>query len=166
MKLKLGMGTIITFLIVLAIGGMSVAQRMKGDAHPPVIERKVEVTTSHGIAPAPEFLLRHKKGLALTAAQEGEITRLAAAYRKDIAPLQRQADAAMKDYQQYMDRAQKGPRPDTQTLQAQGGDVQHLSSVMAATRQAYWKRAQGMLTETQRRQVDALMPQATLNDLR
>jgi len=165
MKLKLGMGTIITFLIVLAIGGMSVAQRMKNDAHPPIIERKVEVTTPLGIAPAPEFLLRHNNELALTETQVKQISTLAAAYRKDIAPVQRQLDDAAKGYQQYMAQAKQGPRPDTQKLQAQGGDVQHLSSVLAATRQAYWGRARGLLTEKQQIYLSSLVRQATIDDL-
>jgi len=166
MKMKLRTSTVFLMLIVLAVGGYQLINRMKSDARPPVIERKVEVTTPNGIAPVPEFLLRHKEELALTEVQQRKISDLASAYRKDVAPLRRQLDAAVKNYQQYMDRAGKGPRPDTQKLQAQGGGVQHLSGVMAATRQAYWEQGRKMLTEEQQKKVDRLLPRATIEDLR
>jgi len=166
MKMKLRTSTIITFLIVLAFGGFSLVQRRKSDARPPIIERKVEATIASGVAPAPEFLLQHKKELALTVKQEQLITELATAYRRDIAPAQRQMDTAAKEYRQFMTQAQKENHSDTEKLREHGGDVQRLSGVIAATRQAYWRHAQAMLTEEQLRKVDGLLPQATIKDLR
>jgi hypothetical protein len=166
MKLIFRTSTIITILIVVALGGLGLVQRWKTDNRPPVVERKIETTTPSGIAPAPEFLLRHREELVLTASQAQQITELAAAYRIDIADAQRRLDKAAIKYGQYLEGTRKNARTGVGTLQAQGGEVQHLSSVIAATRHSYWERARGMLADEQRAQADALVRQAKITDLR
>ena len=99
MKFNIGAGTLVTVLLALAIGGYGVYQQRKIAAQPPVVERVVQGTTPHGIAPVPEFLLRHRAELMLSDAQVQRIQTIATAYRKDVAPYQQRMNTASADYQ-------------------------------------------------------------------
>lgn len=165
MKFRIGAGTLVTVLLALAIGGYGVYQQRKIAVQPPVVERVVQGDTPHGIAPVPEFVLRHRAELALNDAQLQRIQKIATAYRKDVAPYQQRMQRASADYQQNMDRAQHGKRLSRQELQQAGADMQQLSSIVVTTRHAYWQQARAVLTEKQQAQVDGLVSQATLRDL-
>jgi hypothetical protein len=164
-KFRIGAGTLITVLLALVIGGYGVYQQRRLAAQPPVVERVVQGATPAGIAPVPEFLLRHRAALALSDAQVKRLHAIAAAYRKDVAPYQQQMHTASAGYQHKVEVAQHGKRPSLQQLQNAGGDVQQLSSVVVTTRHAYWQQARAVLTARQQAQADALVSLATLRDL-
>lgn len=165
MKFRIGAGTIIAILVALAIGGYSIYQQRRIAAQPPVVERVVQGSTPHGIAPVPEFLLRHRTEFALSNAQAQRIRAIAAAYRKDVAPYQQRMNTASADYQKKVERTQSGKRLSVQELQQAGGVVQQLSSIVVTTRHSYWQQARAVLTPQQQAQVDGVVSQATLPDL-
>lgn len=165
MKLRFGAGTLISLALVLAIGGYSVYQQKRVSSQPPVIERTLQGNGPRGIAPAPEFLLRHRGELALTAAQAQHISAIAALFRKDVTPSQQQLDTASAQYQKYMERVGSDARPDMQKIQQHSAEVQRLSSVVATTRHIYWQQACATLTTGQHQQVETLLPHVTLKDL-
>jgi hypothetical protein len=166
LKFRLGAGTIVTVLAALLIGGYGVYQQRKAAAQPPVVERTVQGTAPRGIAPVPEFLLRHQADLQLTAAQVKRLHAIAAAYRKDIAPYQQQATTVAADYQQQIERAKAEKRPSLQEIQRAGGDIQKISNTLVMTRHAYWQQARTVLTTQQRARADGLVAKSTLQDLR
>ena len=104
MKFHLGAGTFISVLLALAIGGYGLYQQRRSTTQPLVVERVVQGTAAAGIAPVPEFLLRHQAELALSSAQSQHIQRLATAYRKDIAPRQQEMTTVAAAYKQTMER--------------------------------------------------------------
>lgn len=166
MKFRIGAGTIVTVLAALLIGGYGVYQQRKAAVQPPVVERTVQGTTPRGIAPVPEFLIRHQNDLQLSASQVKRLRAIAAAYRKDIAPYQQQMSAAATAYQQRVERTKAKERPTMQELQRASGDVQRVSNIVVTTRHAYWQQARRVLTAPQRAQADGLIAKATLQDLR
>lgn len=165
MKFRIGAGTLITVLLALAVGGYSIYQQRRTAAQPPVIERTVQGAGPHGIAPVPEFVLRHRAELALSDAQAARIQRIAAAYREDVAPYQQQVQKVSADYQKKMERVQQGRRLNQQELQHAGDDVQQVSRILVTTRHAYWQQARAVLTKQQQMQVDGVISKATLRDL-
>lgn len=165
MKFRIGAGTIVTLVLVLLIGGYGVYQQRRSAAQPPVVERTVQGTTPHGVAPVPEFLLRHRADLVLSEGQGRRIQKIATAYRKDIWPYQQRMKTASAAYQKTMERRQQGKRPSVQELQRSSGDVQQLSSVVVTTRHAYWRQARAVLTPPQQKKADDLVAKATLRDL-
>lgn len=166
MKFRIGPATMITLIIVAMIAGYSLYQQHRTNAQPPVIERQVSGATAAGIAPVPEFLLRHRAELALTAEQVAKLKGISAAFRKDIAPMQRQLTASAAAYRQYLDRTRTNNRPKAGEIESQSADIQRWSGVMATTRQAYWQQARDVLTATQRQRADALLAKVTVADLR
>lgn len=165
MKLRIGSGTIITVLLALAIGGYGVYRQRRTAAQPPVVERSIQRTTPRGVAPAPEFLLRHQADLALTDSQRQRIRAIAQAYRTDIAPYQQRMKTASASYDTQMDRANGKGRLNMQEIQTAGGAVRQVSGVMAATRQAYWQKARAVLSAQQQAKTDTLASRATVQDL-
>lgn len=165
MKLRFGVGTVITLILVLAIVGYALYRQRQVANQPPLVEHEVQGTTPRDIAPAPEFLLRHQAPLALTPDQVQRITTIAAAYRKEVAPFQRQLADAAGQYAKYMQRGKGDRRPTVQDIQAGGADVQRLSSLVATTRHRYWRQAREVLTAQQQRTVSQLLSQATISDL-
>ena len=165
MKFRLGTGTMLTVLLALGIGGYSVYQQRRLSAQPPLIERTVQGATAPGIAPVPEFLLGHRAALGLSDAQAQRIHALAASYRKDVAPYQQQLRPVSADYQQQVERAQGGKRLSIQQLQQAGSDVQRVSSIMATTRQSYWRQARAVLTTAQQAKLDGMLAGVKLRDL-
>ncbi len=164
-KFHIGAGTLITVFLALAIGGYSVYRQHRIAAQPPMVERIVHGSTGAGITPAPEFLLRHRLELALSAAQLERIQHIATAYRHEIAPLQQQATAVSADYRQQVEQTHQGKRPSLQDLQHAGGELTHLSSVLVTTRQSYWRQACAVLSTEQQGQADRLVTRATLEEL-
>lgn len=165
MKFRIGTGTIVTVLLALAIGGYGVYQQRRIAAQPPVVERVVQGDTPHGIAPVPEFLLRHRAELGLSNAQAQRVQKIAAKFRKDVAPYQQRMNTASANYQKKMERAQGRNRLSQQELQQVGVDVQQLSSIVVTTRHSYWQQARAVLTEKQQALVDRMVSRATLRDL-
>lgn len=155
--------TLITLLIVLAIGGYTLYQQRQNASRPPVVEREVRGAV-RGVSPAPEFLLRHEKELGLTTEQRRHLGTIVQHYRRDVAPAQARLEAAARQYEQYL--AQKsGPNPSAKDLGTQGAEVSRLSGVVAATRHSYWQQARGVLTPSQQAKADTLARGATLRDL-
>lgn len=165
MKVRMGAATIVTLVLVLLIGGYNVYQQRRSAAQPPIVERTVQGTTPHGVAPVPEFLLRHQAELALNAAQMQRLRAIAKAYRKDIAPYQQQLETAEAAYEKTVKRGQQGARPSLQELQQNSGEMQHVSRIVVTTRHAYWRQARAELTASQQQQADQLISKATLQDL-
>ncbi|MHB9026106.1 MAG: hypothetical protein ACYC7E_18355 [Armatimonadota bacterium] len=165
LPLHIGVGTLITVGLALIIGGYSVYQHYREAYRPPIIERQVQGAALKGIAPVPEFLLRHRQELSLSSAQAQKITVIAATYRRDIAPTKRQVDIAAEEYQKYLERAQDEKRPDPIDIDRQGATVRRLSRILATARHSYWKQARAVLTPTQQQQADALAARAISNDL-
>ena len=165
MKFRFGIGTAIALLLALAAIGVTLYRHHQETTKPPIIEREVRGNTSHGIAPVPEFLLRHRQELGLSDTQVQRITRIAAQYRKDIVPVDEKLVAADKNFQQYVERHKNEPRPDTQQIEGNGSEIQRLSAVKFATRFAYWQQSRKVLNDTQQPRADALAKQATLKDL-
>jgi len=163
--LRIGVGTLITFGLALIIGGYSVYQQRQAAARRPVVERQVQGTSLSGIAPVPEFLLRHRQELSLSSEQVQKITAIAATYRRDIAPAKRQVDIAAEEYQKYLERAQDEKRPAPIDIDRQGETVRRLSRVLATARHSYWKQVCAVLTPQQQQQADALAARAQSNDL-
>jgi hypothetical protein len=115
----------------------------------------------------PEFLLRHRGELTLSAEQVKKITVVAAAYRHDIAPFKPQVAAATAAYQKYLERTQNEKRPEMAEIEKQGAEVQRLSNILATSRHSYWKQARAVLTPQQQQRADALVTtQAKPDDLR
>ena len=166
MRLHFGAGTIITLTVAMMIGGYALYQQQRTNAQPPVVERQLRGVTAGGIAPAPEFLLRHRRELQLAANQVRQIEHLAAAFRADIAPVQQKMSTAAAAYRKFMERDRHGIRPEQQEIDGRAADIERWSGVMATTRQAYWQRARSILTDTQRDRLASLLPKATLDDLR
>ena len=163
MKLRIGAGTIISLILALVVGGYSLYHYRPLRHHAPVVENIVQGTSPQGIAPAPEYLLRHKSDLALTDAQVKQITALGTQYRRDIAPAQKALSPAATDYEKYMERQAQSPRPDSQQqMSVHGADMQRLSSVLSTTRHSYWQQARALLTAAQQQGVDRLLPKVTL----
>ena len=98
MKFKIGFGTVVAVVIAAVLISMQVYQKRQAAARVPMIERQVQ-GMSHGVAPVPEYALRHREAFQLTDAQVREVTALATAYRKEIAPIQTRLDAAALEYQ-------------------------------------------------------------------
>lgn len=165
MKFRLGYGTTIALIIAAVLLGTHFYQKRQAMARRPVVERQVMGMT-RGIAPAPEFTLRHREELQLTVAQARKITALATAYRKEIAPVQTRLDAAAREYDSYMTRTAAQPHPKTQDITGHSGEVQRLSGVLATTRHAYWQRVLTVLTPAQQQSAQRLLAQATLTDIR
>ncbi|MHB0935663.1 MAG: hypothetical protein ACYC6A_04675 [Armatimonadota bacterium] len=164
MKFKFGYGTVIAVIIAAAIIGTQVYQKRQAAARGPVVERQV-YGMSHGVAPAPEYVLRYRKELQLTDGQVKKITALATAYRKEIAPVHTRLNTAARAYENYMERTAEQPRHKTQEVTGHSGEVQRLSGVLATTRHAYWARVLATLTATQRQTAQQLVTQAKLTDL-
>ena len=165
MKFRIGAGTIITVVIALAIGGYGVYQQRRIAAQPVVVERTVQGATPQGVAPVPEFILRHRTDLVLSEVQVQRIHKIATAYRKDVGPYQQRMKTASAEYQKTMERRQQGKHLSLQELQRSSGDVQQVSSVVVTTRHAYWEQARAVLSAPQQTQVDKLVSTATLQDL-
>lgn len=165
MKIRIGAATIVTLLLVLLIGGYGIYQQRRSAAQPPVVERTVQGTTPHGVAPVPEFLLHHQAEIALSQEQTQRIQKIATAYRKDIRPYQQQMKTSSAAYQKSMERRQQGKRLSIEELQRAADDVQRVSSIVVTTRHAYWQQACAVLTAPQQTKVDKLVAQATLQDL-
>ncbi|HEY3379962.1 MAG TPA: hypothetical protein VGL77_21010 [Armatimonadota bacterium] len=165
LKLRFGAGTIVALVLALVFVGYTFVQGRRKAVTAPVIERHVIGDEAEGIAPVPEYLLRHQQELTLSTAQVTRVRRVADAYRRDIAPVQQQLTIATKKYQQYVERAQGATRPTIQELNAQSATYQRLSRVKTTTRHAYWQQARALLTPAQRQRVDALCKQARLQDL-
>ena len=166
MKAKFRLSSLIILLAALGFGGYQAYRFHQAAARPPVIERKIERNSPRGLAPVPEYLLRQAPALALTPAQVAQVTRIAAAYRHDVAPALKQLDAASKNYADYVDRHGQGTRLSLQEVEKHAADVRGLSSVVVTTRHAYWQQARAVLTAPQRRQAEELLKHSTLNDLR
>ncbi|MHB9133343.1 MAG: hypothetical protein ACYDBB_19930 [Armatimonadota bacterium] len=165
MKSRFGAGTLIAIIIALLVGGYSFYQQRVRAARPPVVERQVTGNGPRGIAPTPEFLIRHAQELRLTAAQVKKVTGIASAYRKDIAPVKKQLTIAADQYRQYLQQQQQASRVDSMQLDAHGADVRRLSAVMTTARHAYWRQAKAVLTATQQKTLDALLADITARDL-
>jgi hypothetical protein len=163
--MKIGAGTLVTVALALAIGGYGVYQQQRTAARPPVIERQVRGATASGIAPVPEFLLRHRRELALTAAQADAIGRIAAHYRRDIQPTERQLAVASRAFAAFISKPGKRPLA-APAISARSADVQRLSAALVMTRQAYWRQALATLRPAQQQQARTLTSAATLADLR
>ena len=163
MKLRFGYGTIISLAIVSVLVGTQIYQKRQSAAREPVVEHQVHGIT--GIAPVPEFALRHRAELALTNKQVHEITALAASYRKEVAPVKIRLDAAASDYTTYMERTVAEQRPEDKDVTERSAEVQRLSAVLASTRHAYWQRVLAVLTPSQVRTAQRAITGATLTDL-
>jgi hypothetical protein len=164
-KSRFGAGTLIAIILALLVGGYAIYQQRVRAARPPIIERQVTGTSPRGIAPTPEFLLRHTKELVLISEQVKGITAIAAAYRKDIAPVQKQLTVAADQYRQYLQQEQRANRVDAAQLDTRGADVRRLSGVMTTTRHAYWRQAKAVLTAAQVKTLEPLLTHLTANDL-
>ncbi len=155
--------TLIMLAVVLAVGGYLTYQQRRAASRPPVVEREV-IGATHGISPAPEFLLRHRGELQLTSAQQARVEQIAKQYRRDVAPTRAKLETASRQYQQYLTRA-GGKRPSAQDLAARGAEVSRLSGAIAVARHSYWQQARSVLTPRQQAEVDRLVESATLRDL-
>jgi len=164
MKVKLGLGTVITFALILLVGGVMIFRSMQMSRRPPIIERQVIGETT-GIAPVPEFLLGHTVLLQLSAEQQQRIRDLASAYRSEIAGSKKKLTAAADAYQRYLEKYAKSGTVNPDDLQKAGTEVRRLSIVVATTRHAYWAQARALLSPSQQRKIDAMLHNATAKDL-
>jgi hypothetical protein len=133
---------------------------------PPIIERTTRGATPNEIARAPEYLLRHIEELRLTEQQVARIGEIAAAYRRDIAPVQQKLDVADEAYQRYMEKAQNGAPAKQSDIETAGDEVKRLSGEMAAMRRASWQQATAVLTTEQQEKLAPLLEQVSAEDLR
>ncbi len=155
--------TLITLIVVLMVGGFLAYQQRRAMSRPPVVQREVRGTVA-GVAPAPEFLLRHQREVQLTADQRERVQQIATRYRRDVAPAEARLEAASRQYQQYLTQTE-ARKPSTKDLAERGAEVSRLSGVIAATRHSYWQQARSVLTPPQQAKVDKLVESATLRDL-
>ena len=165
MKFRIGAGTLITVVIALIVGGYSVLQQRRIASQPPVVERTIEGASPQGVAPVPEFLLRHTSTLHLTHTQTQAIAGIAAQYRREMAPITQKLQAASTEFRQYMDRDTLTTRHTKQDVSQHSAELQRWSHVVVAMRHAYWQQARAVLTSAQRRQADTLASKATLQDM-
>jgi hypothetical protein len=159
-------GTVILLVAIACIVGTVIVQRVRARNTPPTIERTVTGSSaSRGIAPVPEYLLRHRRELALADAQVYAITDLAAAYRTEIQRPWLRLRKASATYQRYLEAQRAAKQVNAQALANAGFEVQRLSGVVAAARHAYWTKARAVLTPTQQRTADALTAHVKASDL-
>lgn len=164
-KFRYYAGSLIMLLLALGMGGYSVYQHYRETHRPPVIEHHLQGTSPRGIAPAPEFALRQRALLALTPEQVQHITRLAAAYRREIAPVQRRLKSAAEIYQKFLERESASARPQITEIETRGADVRQLSGVLVTTRHAYWQQVRALLTPVQQQRLDEQIKKARLDEL-
>lgn len=161
MRSRARRANLIFLVIIVAVGGFLYLRQRSKPPRPVVVAR--EVSGTRGVAPAPEFLLKHAAELNLTAAQRARVEAVARAYRRDIAPTQEKLERATEQYQQYLRSAKA--RRSAEELAAHGSEVQRLSAVVASTRRAYWEQAEGALTPAQRSIAETLARRGTVRDL-
>lgn len=162
-RFRFGIGTIVTLLLAVIAGYLFYRQNVGG--RPPIIQHQVTGNSPRAIAPVPEYLLRHKGELLLTAGQEAQIQHLAQAYRHEVAAVQQSLSAAAKKFAADMERRSGAERPESREIIAASAEVQRLSAVVFTIRYSYWTRACMILNPGQRQQAIALSRQATLADL-
>lgn len=166
MKIRIGAGTIITFVLVLIFGGYSLIRQRQQEKIPTIVERTVHGNTANSVSPVPEFLLRHKMELSLSSSQIQRIEKIAVAYRKDIEPYQQQIKKATVEYDSRIKLRQQQKKLSLKELQQASAEVQRLSAIMVTSRQAYWQKSSSVLTAQQRLQLTDLVKKAGLADLK
>lgn len=129
----------------------------------PVAPLPSSPTKAHSLAPLPrepKWLLEHADELELTDEQREKLKALQRDYEQRTAPLRQRLDKVSKDFQNFMDEAQRRGRAMTMhEIQRQAVDLSSLSHLMAQERKAVWERALMVLTEEQRKRITKSPPQ-------
>ncbi|HEX2952179.1 MAG TPA: Spy/CpxP family protein refolding chaperone [Armatimonadota bacterium] len=165
MKFRIGPGTVITLIAALLIGGYSVYKHRVEASRPPIVERHVDSSSISGIAPAPEFALRHEAELHLTPAQATKIKHIATQYRAEVTPYKAQLDKLTEEFHKNMERAAQSKRPEDHKVTVRGSALQRLNSIVATTRHAYWQQVVNVLTKPQQQTMKNLIGKVTIADL-
>lgn len=113
---------------------------------------------AHSLAPLlrePKWLLERADKLELTDEQREKLKALQRNYEQRTAALRQRLDKVSKDFQRFMDEAQRKRRAmRVQEIQQRAADLSSLSHLMAQERKAVWEQALMVLTEKQRKWID------------
>ncbi len=163
-KARFGPSTAILLIIIVILAGVAIYRHTRHT--PPIIENTVTGgSATRGIAPVPEFLLRHKRELVLADPQLFAITDLAAEYRSEIQGPSQHLRKAADAYQTYLEAQKNAKKVNAQALAEAGAEVERLSGDVAAARHAYWTKARAVLTPAQQSMADALAAHPKASDL-
>ncbi|GBC98801.1 hypothetical protein HRbin17_01316 [bacterium HR17] len=124
----------------------------------PVAPLPSSTQKAHSLAPLPrepKWLLERADELGLTDEQWEKLRALQRSYEQRTAALHQRLDKVSKDFQRFMDEAQRKRRAMTvQEIQQRAADLSSLSRLMAQERKAVWEQALMVLTEKQRKRID------------
>ncbi len=165
MKFQIGMATRIAIFIALIIGGYFLYQQKTTPPKGPVIERTVQGVAREDIAPAPEFIIRHREELKLTDNQMQKLQLIAATYRKEINPYQQKIRNESIKYEKKM-KELKSRNASVDKITAAYNEITRLSGIISITRKSYWQQAKKALTDEQQKQLDdVVIRKAVVGDL-
>ena len=163
-KRRIGAGTVLLISALVVIVGVTIYRHTRHTA--PIIERTVTGDrATRGIAPAPEFLTRHRRELALTDQEYFAIIDLAAAYRTEIQGASKGLRKATATYDTFIEAQKNAQKVNLQALSNATAEVSRLSGLIAASRHTYWTKACAVLTPEQQRIATELASHALASDL-
>jgi len=144
-----GPGLTIALILTIWIGYQRYQQRQP----PPRIERQVisRVSGKPGerVTPDLSFLLQRRKQLSLTDQQIREIERLYREWQQVSGPGQKEAEAAGREFQEWMDSARKRGKTGLPEIQEHGARLSAISAELAQQRRLYWESVMKLLTPRQ-----------------
>ncbi len=147
----IGPGTI-AMLVLLAF----LLWQRQQQTHPvaPLPPSSTKTHTSAPLLREPKWLLEHADELGLTDGQREKLRVLQRDYEQRTAALRQRLDKVGKDFQRFMDEAQrKGRAMTVHEIQRQAKDLSSLSYLMAQERKAVWEQGLMVLTQKQRKRI-------------